>query len=87
MKSESRGFVLKTLERHPRVAHYDREGMDDGMIMVGLVKGFAFSDAAKRPEDDPDGSMAGHYRSCRGTRDALDWLRGAEPCHCGRCVA
>lgn len=84
-KSESRGLLIKTLEKHPRVLAYDNEGTDEGYVMITTVKGYAFEDAAKNVGDDPEARMAAHSRTCRGVKDALFHLRLAAPCRCGRC--
>jgi hypothetical protein len=75
-----------TLDRHPKVERYDDAGTDDGVRIVTLVKGWAFEDAAARTEDDPDARMALHSKGCPTIKYALDAIRYASPCKCGRCV-
>lgn len=79
------------LDRNPRVEAYDCQGtdvMDNGtpVRIVTLVPGFAFDDAAKRTEDDPDGRYALHSKGFESVKDALDRIKWAEPCKCGRCM-
>lgn len=81
------GRRYKTLDRHPLVDSYDDAGMDDGTVMVILKKGYAYSDAAARTEDDPDGAIACHGFSTKGMKNALIRLSVVEPCQCGRCVS
>jgi hypothetical protein len=84
-KSQSQGLHLKYLERHPLVLEYDNEGMDTGRVMVTLVKGYAWYDAAK-PGEDPEARMACHSRGIDNARDFALNLSVASPCHCGRCT-
>jgi hypothetical protein len=86
MKSESKGLFYATLEREPRVLAYDNEGTDGGFI-VTLVKGFAFYDAAETATDDPDGAMACHGSSFPTVKEAMEYIRVAKPCKCGRCLS
>ena len=72
------------LLRSPKVEEVENGGMADNEWMVHLVPGWAFRDAAKRPEDDPNGSNAQHSRG--GTvKELLGEARQAERCRCGRC--
>lgn len=72
------------LKRMRRVLDADDAGMDEGRWFVTLQRGWAFSDAAERLEDDPEGATASHCRS--GTVKELQAaIREAQPCQCGRC--
>lgn len=86
MKSESNGLFYKTLENHPRVLCYDNEGTDDGYFMLTLVRGFAFDDAAKTTADDPEAKMALHSKTFPSVKEAVQQLKWAAPCLCGRCM-
>lgn len=76
----------RTLDRHPRVLEYDDASTDDGVRIVTLVHGFAFDDPARNPGDDPETRMALHSKAFRTVGLALEQLRWAEFCHCGRCT-
>lgn len=80
------GEPSKTLDREPRVLAYDSAGTDDGYRMVTLIRGFAFEDAAKNEGDDPETRMALHSMSFRTVKEAIDRVRLADPCKCGRCM-
>lgn len=86
MKSQSSGLHFTTLEKNPRVLAYDNEGTDAGYFMVTLVKGYAFDDAAANVGDDPDARMALHSKTFPSVRDAIDRIKWADRCKCGRCV-
>ena len=73
------------LRRFAKVEEVENAGMEDGEWMVHLVRGWAFRDAAKQPQDDPAGRKALH--SMGGTvTELVEEIRGAEACKCGRCV-
>lgn len=80
-----------SLKNMKRVLHVDDSFMDDDeatgrpRYMVTLRRGWAFSDAAQKPSDDPEGRLASHSRG--GTvRELQLAIRMAEPCQCGRCL-
>ena len=77
----------KVLDRHPLVEEYDSAGTDEGVRIVTLVAGWAFEDAAQRLEDDPHSIMALHSKGCSTVKDALERIRTARPCRCGRCMS
>lgn len=83
--------MSSSLMRMSRVDSVDDAFMDEDengnqRWMVYLKKGWAFDDAARSREDDPDGSIACH---CSGgtVRELQRRIREAEPCHCGRCAS
>ncbi len=81
-----------TLDRHPRVEAYDCQGTDEldngvPIRIVTLVPGYAFEDAAENEGDDPESIMALHSKGFSSVADALDRIRNADPCKCGRCLA
>lgn len=78
--------ISKTLDKNPKVLDYDDAGTDEGYRIITLVRGWAFRDAAKTLEDDPEGRMAQHCISAKGIKDALEQIRMADPCKCGRCA-
>lgn len=75
-----------TLDRHPKVLDYDSYGTDDGVRIVTLIRGWAFEDAAENEGDDPEGNRALHSAGCSSVKDALEQIRYAKPCKCGRCL-
>jgi hypothetical protein len=82
------GFAQSaTLDRNPRVECYDDAGTDDGWRIVTLMPGWAFEDAAANEGDDPDSRMALHSKGFETVKAAVDRIRWAEPCKCGRCLA
>lgn len=85
-KLDGRGKVRKGLDASPRVKLYDEAFMDDGRFVVTLADGFAFDDAAEHVGDDPEGKLACHVRSFGTQAEALDAIKAAKPCRCGRCL-
>lgn len=79
------------LDRHPRVEAYDCQGTDESdagvpVRIVTLMPGWAYYDAAKSTEDDPDGRYALHSKGHESVKEALRWIKDADPCKCGRCI-
>lgn len=79
------------LDRHPLVEAYDCHGTDESDAgvprrIITLVPGWAFEDAAETEADDPDGRYALHSRGCGSVKEALEDLKYAKPCKCGRCM-
>jgi len=84
------GYSL-TLERNPRVEAYDCHGTDESdngvpRRIVTLVPGFAFEDAAANEGDDPEARSALHSKGFGSVAEAVQRIRDAEPCKCGRCL-
>jgi hypothetical protein len=85
-KLDGAGKVRKQLDADKRVLAYDEAFMDDGRFMVTLSHGYAFDDAAANVGDDPDGASASHTRSFGTQAEAMEAVRHASLCRCGRCL-
>lgn len=78
--------MSKTLLKHPRVVWVDDDRHHGGGWFVTLANGWAFDDPADTLEEDPHGNSACHCHSFRTVAEALERIRTASPCKCGRCL-
>jgi hypothetical protein len=64
--------------RHKKILDWSDERGAGNSIIVTLIRGFAF-------EPNEDERAALHVRGFDAVKDAMNEVRAAKPCPCGRC--